>query len=357
MEAKELIIVIPAYEPDHLLPELIDKLNEYFHGHKMIVVNDGSLNKEELFKEVEEKENVILLNHEVNMGKGAALKTAFTYIRELKDSYIIVTADSDGQHKPEDIYRVYNFYKKYNKGLVLGSRKFDGDIPKRSAFGNNCARFLLQLCNGIRLNDTQTGLRAFGSDLIPFLLQIKGNRYEYEMDMLSLAKQRSIPIHEIAIETIYINNNSGSHFRPVRDFSRICSVILKYTLPLFISILFYIGGFIFLYFQFKNHEQLKDYNYIIALVGSGIFAVLAHYLMNALGILNGNPYVFKNKRSAFYYLLGSIFVLGLAIGTSYAFRLFIPFTWLSFGLGLLVPFILLVVQVYFFSIKSKLFED
>ena len=120
---------------------------------------------------------------------------------------------------------LYNFYKKYNNGLVLGSRKFDGDIPKRSAFGNNCARFLLQLCNGIRLNDTQTGLRAFGSDLIPFLLQIKGNRYEYEMDMLSLAKQRSIPIHEIAIETIYINNNSGSHFRPVRDFSRICSVI------------------------------------------------------------------------------------------------------------------------------------
>ena len=52
MEAKELIIVIPAYEPDHLLPELIDKLNEYFHGHKMIVVNDGSLNKEELFKEI-----------------------------------------------------------------------------------------------------------------------------------------------------------------------------------------------------------------------------------------------------------------------------------------------------------------
>ena len=357
MEAKELIIVIPAYEPDHLLPELIDKLNEYFHGHKMIVVNDGSKNKEELFKKVENKDNVILLNHEVNMGKGAALKTAFNYIRELKDSYIIVTADSDGQHKPEDIYRVYNFYKKYNNGLVLGSRKFDGDIPKRSAFGNNCARFLLQLCNGIRLNDTQTGLRAFGSDLIPFLLQIKGNRYEYEMDMLSLAKQRSIPIHEIAIETIYINNNSGSHFRPVRDFSRICSVILKYTLPLFISILFYIGGFIFLYFQFKNNDKLKDYAYTISLIGSGVFALLIHYLMNALGIFNGNPYVFKNKRSVAYYLLGSLVVLGLLIGTSYAFSLCIPFRWLSFGIGLFITLILLVFEVYFLSIKSKLFEE
>jgi uridine phosphorylase len=122
MEAKELIIVIPAYEPDHLLPELIDKLNEYFHGHKMIVVNDGSKNKEELFKEVENKDNVILLNHEVNMGKGAALKTAFNYIKELKDSYIIVTADSDGQHKPEDLPVSYELLNKWQAWLKLGCK-------------------------------------------------------------------------------------------------------------------------------------------------------------------------------------------------------------------------------------------
>ena len=128
MEAKELIIVIPAYEPDHLLPELIDKLNEYFTGHQMIVINAGSKGKDELFEQVKNKENVTLLTHEVNRGKGAALKTAFAYIKTLGESYVIVTADSDGQHKPEDIYRVYNFYKKYNQGLVLGSRKFDGDI-------------------------------------------------------------------------------------------------------------------------------------------------------------------------------------------------------------------------------------
>lgn len=357
MEAKELIIVIPAYEPDHLLPELIDKLNEYFIGHKMIVVNDGSKGKDDLFDEVKNKENVILLTHEVNRGKGAALKTAFSYIKDLDSNYVIVTADSDGQHKPEDIYRVYNFYKKYNNGLILGSRKFDGDIPARSAFGNNCARFLLQMCNGIRLNDTQTGLRAFGSDLIPFLLSIKGNRYEYEMDMLALATKRSIPIHEIAIETIYINNNSSSHFRPVRDFSRICSVILKHTLPLFISILFYIAGFIFLYLQFKNHETLKDYRFVIGLVGSSVFALLIHYLMNALNICNGNRYVYKNKRSCINYILGSLVLTEINIGISYMIWYLTTLSILAFILGLISSFIILVLEVYIFALKSKLYEE
>jgi glycosyltransferase involved in cell wall biosynthesis len=357
MEATELIIVIPAYEPDYLLPELIDKLNEYFTGHQMIVINDGSKGKDELFEQVKNKENVTLLTHEVNRGKGAALKTAFAYIKTLGESYVIVTADSDGQHKPEDIYRVYNFYKKYNQGLVLGSRKFDGDIPARSAFGNNCARFLLQMCNGIRLNDTQTGLRAFGSDLIPFLLSIKGDRYEYEMDMLALASKRSIPIHEIAIETIYINNNASSHFRPVRDFTRICSVILKHTLPLFISLFFYILGFVFLYLQFKNHEALKEYRFGIGIVASGIFALFIHYVMNALNICNGNRYVYKNKRSCIYYIFGSLLLTEITLGISYMLWYLTKLSVLAFILGIVISFVLLILEVYIFALKSKLYEE
>lgn len=183
MEAKELIIVIPAYEPDHLLVELINKLNQYFTMHKMIVVDDGSKNKDALI-EAKELENVILLTHNKNMGKGAALKTAFSYIKELGTNSIIVTADSDGQHKPEDIYRVYQYYKQFNKGIVLGSRKFDVKVPARSAFGNNVTRLLLRTFNGLKLNDTQTGLRAFGVDVLPLLLDIPKNRYEFEMTML-----------------------------------------------------------------------------------------------------------------------------------------------------------------------------
>lgn len=357
MEAKELIIVIPAYEPDHLLLELIDKLNGYFSGHKMIVVNDGSKGKDELFKDAESKDNVILLTHEENKGKGAALKTAFSYISGLEGKYVIVTADSDGQHKPEDIYRVYNFYKKYNTGLVLGSRKFDGDIPARSAFGNNCARFLLQLCNGIRLNDTQTGLRCFGSDLIPFLLSITGNRYEYEMDMLSLAKQRNIPIHEIAIETVYINNNSSSHFRPVRDFSRICSVILKYTIPLFISLLFYIGGFIYLFIQFNRMEEFVENSFLFAVLFSGMFALLLHLAINGLGVFYGNRFVYKKRRSALYYILGSLLVFGIAFELSYGLNILIHIPWLSFMLGIIGAILLLALEVYLFANKSKLYEE
>lgn len=356
MEASELIIVIPAYEPNHLLAELIDKLNQYFTGHKMIVVDDGSKDKD-IFSIVEKKENVIVLHHDQNRGKGAALKTGFHYIQNMEGNHIIVTADSDGQHKPEDIYRVYNFYKRYNYGIVLGSRKFDCDIPARSAFGNNAARFLLRLCEGKRLNDTQTGLRAFGNELLPFLTKIEGNRYEYEMTMLTLASMQNIAIHEIAIETIYIDNNSSSHFRPVRDFSRICSVILKYTLPLFVSILIYILGFIFMYLQFKRTESLAPYRFELAIAFSMIFAWLMNLLMHLTGLFNGNRYIFKNKRKILFYLLGSILLMGVLYGISYGLNYWWGMPILAFSIGLILSFILLSAQVFFMADKSKLNED
>lgn len=353
MEASELIIVIPAYEPDHLLAELVDKLNEYFSGHKMVIVDDGSKCKD-VFSSLENKKNVIILHHEKNMGKGAALKTGFRYIKELEGNQIIVTADSDGQHKPEDIYRVYNFYKKFNYGIVLGSRKFDCDIPLRSAFGNNCARFLLRLCDGKRLNDTQTGLRCFGKELLPFLIDIKGNRYEYEMTMLTLASMREIEIHEIAIETIYIDNNSSSHFRPVRDFSRICGVILKYTLPLFISMLIYILGFIFMYIQFKDLGLTN--RFIVAMSFSFLFAWLMNIIMHLTGILNGNRYIFKSGKKLLYYFLGSILSYGINLAISYSFSLILP-NILSFALGIIFTFIILSLQVFLLADKSILNEE
>lgn len=350
MEASELIIVIPAYEPNHLLAELIDKLNQYFNGHKMIVVDDGSKNKD-IFLEVQKKDNVIVLHHDKNMGKGQALKTGFSYIKDLDGNQIIVTADSDGQHKPEDICRVYNFYKKYGYGIVLGSRKFDCDIPKRSAFGNNTARFLLRLTNGKRLNDTQTGLRAFGKELIPFLISIKGQRYEYEMNMLAEATLKDIDIHEIKIETIYIDNNSSSHFRPVRDFSRICGVILKYSIPKWISIIIYFLGFIFMFIQFK---ELKN-RFLISLSFSMIFAYLMNLLIHGLSLFNGNRYLFKSKRKCLYYFSGSLLLMLINLGIAYSFNLILN-AYLSVFLGVFFTFTILSLEVYSLANKSILYE-
>ena len=184
MDTKDLIIVIPAYEPDLELVKLIDKLEEYFVSSKIVLVNDGSIGFDDIFNQVRNRANVIYLKHEQNMGKGKALKTAFKFIKDLGINGTIVTADSDGQHKPLDIKRVYDFSTKYPNSLVLGSRKFDTDVPKKSTFGNDVARGLLRLSLNKHLNDTQTGLRAFRTDLLDFMLKLVGDRYEYEMNML-----------------------------------------------------------------------------------------------------------------------------------------------------------------------------
>lgn len=355
MEAKELIIVIPAYEPDHLLVELVNKLNQYFTMHKMIVVDDGSKNKDAILK-VKELENVILLSHNKNMGKGAALKTAFSYIKDLGSDSIIVTADSDGQHKPEDIYRVYQYYKQFNKGIVLGSRKFDVKVPARSAFGNNATRFLLRLFNGVKLNDTQTGLRAFGVDVLPLLLEISKNRYEFEMTMLVLASQRGIEIHEIAIETIYINENQSSHFRPVRDFMRICNVIFKYTLPVWITLLILSLGFVYLNVQFNTIDSAKSYSFLAAVIGTSIFATCINICLNGLDVFYGNKYLLKNYIKRRKYIIGLLLLIVLFTGITYGLNVWWQNDYLAFFIGLLFMMIILLLQMFFMAKKSKLYE-
>ena len=228
MDNGELVIVIPAYEPNQLMLDLLEKLNQYFESCKIVIVNDGSKTADETFKKAAMYENVTILNHLVNKGKGAALKTAFKYISSMDDkNHIIVTADADGQHRPEDIFKVASYYQEIQDGVVLGSRQFDGKVPLRSRFGNDATKFLYRLFNNKKLHDNQTGLRAFGSDLIPFMVNVQGDRYEYEMNMLMECAVQSINISEVGIQTVYINNNESSHFNPVRDFLKCVYISLK----------------------------------------------------------------------------------------------------------------------------------
>lgn len=175
--------IIPAYNPEHKLIEVVTELMK-FNIRNIIVVNDGSEEKTlEIFKELEKQ--VTLLHHEVNKGKGAAIKTALRHISENDpDAWGIILLDADGQHKPEDALRLLSVLYQGHTGLVLGTRSFRGRIPLRSFMGNTITKYVFRLCSGKWIFDTQTGLRAFTKDLIPELLQVKGERYEYEMNML-----------------------------------------------------------------------------------------------------------------------------------------------------------------------------
>ena len=210
--------------------KMVDIARELFsEGFEVIIVNDGSPKEyDEIFDGAACFAEV--LYHESNRGKGEALKTGLKYIRmHSKAPYIIVNADADGQHKAEDIIRVADTAEVNRSNLVLGSRKLEGKVPFKSRFGNAITRFVYRLSTKASVYDTQTGLRAYSDKLIDKLIEIKGSRYEYEMNMLMELPREGYEIKEVWIDTVYIDNNAASHFDPVRDSAKIYKEILKFS--------------------------------------------------------------------------------------------------------------------------------
>ena len=174
--------------------------------------------------------------HAVNMGKGRALKTGINAaMLKWPDMAGIVTADADGQHTPKDILRLIDALHEHPDKLVLGSRAFTGNVPKKSLWGNKITRNVYRLVSGIKVGDTQTGLRALPVSSLPAMARIDGERYEYEMNVLLKLRDMGLGVFEVPIETIYINDNAGSHFNPVRDAIKIYMVIFKHLLSYIFS--------------------------------------------------------------------------------------------------------------------------
>ena len=223
------VIVIPAYEPDENLVCLTRGLVE--KGYCVVVTDDGS---GERYRPVFEQicENAIVLTHEKNMGKGQAIRTALRYIKDhIPEAQTIAVADADGQHDIVDVEHVLAVASLNKDSLVLGARSFGEDIPRASRVGNLITRKTFQILSGIRVSDTQTGLRAFSGELAELFLTVPGDRYEYEMNVLCFCVKNRIPILEIPVKTIYHDKqNSCSHFHKLRDSLRIYRQIGKFAL-------------------------------------------------------------------------------------------------------------------------------
>jgi len=231
------VIIIPAYQPDEELSNLIEQLNET-PSIKVIIVNDGSdCRCDAIFEKISTYSQVTIIQHAVNLGKGQALKTAFNYfLTHFPESNSgVITADADGQHTPKDILALANAFMHKPTSLILGSRKFCGNVPWRSRFGNNLTRHVFKTLIGQSLQDTQTGLRAIPRDFLKILLKTSSSGYEFELDMLIRASKQNLPIKEISIKTVYNNHNKGSHFNPILDSLKIYFVFLRFLFFAMIS--------------------------------------------------------------------------------------------------------------------------
>lgn len=247
--ASRMIALIPAYEPDEKLTRLTEELK--YNSFEIVIVDDGSGSEyKEVFASSEDR--ALILRHTKNRGKGAALKTGMEYIYRCmsysesirtdegtvnmngKDS-VVVTVDADGQHKVSDVLRVAEIAASRKDALVLGSRTFKGNVPARSLAGNTITRHVYSLASGVSIRDTQTGLRAFSINMIPKLMEIGGERYEYEINVLLRMTSAGTPIIEEDIETVYIEDNKSSHFNTLKDSFRVYREILKFSASSLVS--------------------------------------------------------------------------------------------------------------------------
>ena len=304
MEKGNYFILIPAYKPTGDLAVYSRKLTE--DGYNVVVVNDGSGSEyDAVFASLPDK--AVLVSHDINKGKGAALKTGINYIKEnYPAAYGIVTADADGQHRPEDIARVAETLDQNPNALILGSRKFEGNVPAKSRFGNTVTRWIFSAVSGVKVRDTQTGLRAFSVKLTDFMLSLEGDKYEYEMNMLMYAAKEKIPIIEVDIETVYLNDNASSHFDPLKDSIRIYARIFKFAASSLAS--FAIDFVLLFVFKALTKAMPQAVSLLVSVIAARCVSSLFNFFVN-------RKLVFKDKngalRSALKYYLLAACILGL----------------------------------------------
>lgn len=284
----ELIpIIIPAYEPDDRLIVLLRNLTIQKMG-PIILVDDGSgdeyHNIFDISEEIIKQNDGVLLTHDVNLGKGKALKTAFSYIlNNYPNAVGCVTADSDGQHTDKCISSVIQVLQNSRNSLVLGVRNFDGeDIPWKSEFGNKLTMKALGYIADIHVSDTQTGLRGIPRSFMNELLTVPGDRFEFEMQML-LESVGRYPIIEVPIKTIYDSKeNHQTHFNPIVDSIKIYRILgkkfFKYIFSSFSSSLIDLVLFsVFCIFLKNRSEAYVAISTVLARIISATYNYIINY--------------------------------------------------------------------------------
>lgn len=240
-----MIILIPAYKPDQSLVRLVHALKAQDASAEILVIDDGSGSTyAPIFAELH-LDGAIVQTHPVNRGKGAALRTGIEWAQTNRPGEILVTADADSQHLPQDIFRAgvraESLAASGQRAIVLGVRTLpDPDageegtrVPLRSKVGNSATVGFFALATGKHVADTQTGLRAFTPQILDWLLQIPGDKYEFSM--LLRATRAEVELVQVPIVKVYEPGNPTSHFRPLQDSARIYAPLLLFLASSFVT--------------------------------------------------------------------------------------------------------------------------
>lgn len=339
-------VIIAAYEPDFQLINLLKELKASSIS-PIILVNDGSGSKyNNIFEESIPLSNVYIV-HKNNYGKGKALKTAFSYvIQHYPKSIGVVTADSDGQHSVLCIKEIINKLKQTQNSLILGVRDFDEEnIPYKSRMGNKLTRKLLYFITGIKIKDSQTGLRGIPFSFLKDCLTLSGERFDFEMQML-LKASRKIPIEEVPIKTIYdCINNHKTHFNPLTDSIKIYGSLfyqfIKYTFSALSSFILDVFLFSVFFFCLFNKYDIS-LNIMLSTLISRTLSVTYNYFLNYKFVFMSS---YSVVHSAMRYF--SLAIAQMILSTLCTVGLVSVFSKVSVvGLKIIVDIILFLVSYY-----------
>lgn len=203
---KKIGIVIPAYNEGQVIGGVLSGLPRFvtYNNEEIpviaIVVNDGS--RDNTAEQVHKHKDVILINHIMNSGAGAATRTGLEYARQSGCAYAI-TMDADGQHHPDDVVRLATEIMKDQSDLVIGSRFFDTTgMPKRRIIGTRGLNVITFLLFGAWVSDVQSGMKAFNARALE-VIRFRSNHFAFCSEIVWLAHRNHLRIKEIPIKVIY----------------------------------------------------------------------------------------------------------------------------------------------------------
>ncbi len=200
-EKNKICAVIPFYNEEKSITGVFTRTLKFVDY--IIAVNDGSTDNS--VNAIKEFDNVILVNHPENFGKGRALKSGFEKSIELESS-VTVTIDADGQHEPEFIPVFLEQIKTYD--IVIGNRLHDmKEMPLHRKASNIITSKLLSLKTGLKILDSQSGYRAYRTDILNKIIPINKG-FEAESEILIKAARNNLKIGHVNISTVYGNDDS-----------------------------------------------------------------------------------------------------------------------------------------------------
>jgi len=269
-----IIVGIPAFNEEKNIAVLIIQLKKI--ADKIIVCNDGST---DLTSKIAEGLGATVINHEKNLGYGAAIRSIFLKSKDL-DGDVLVTFDADGQHKIEDINKVISPIINEESDLVIGSRfldKSEKEVPQYRKVGIKIITKVTNATIKKQLTDSQSGFRAYSKKVLNEL-----NPSELGMgistEILIKASAKNFRISEVPIKITY-DGDTSTH-NPISHGSSVLLSTIKFTSiehPLKFygvpSMIFFAIGLFFVYFSAQYYTEIGRLSTNLTLVAAGTMLI------------------------------------------------------------------------------------